>query len=31
MPNVEGRSAVVAANRLREMVEANPFDIDENG
>ena len=31
MPNVEGRSAVVAANRLREMVEATPFDVDDNG
>ncbi|CAN0542536.1 unnamed protein product, partial [Laminaria digitata] len=31
MPNVDGRSAAVAANRLREMVEAKPFDIDDSG
>jgi two-component system cell cycle response regulator len=31
MPNVEGRSAVIAANRLREMVEVNPFEIDDKG
>jgi two-component system, cell cycle response regulator len=31
MPNVEGRSAFVAANRLREMVEAEPFPIADDG
>lgn len=31
MPNVEGRSALVAANRLREMIETEPFQIAEDG
>lgn len=31
MPNVEGRSAFVAANRLREMIEAEPFRIADDG
>lgn len=31
MPNVEGRSAFVAANRLREMIESEPFPIAEDG
>lgn len=31
MPNVEGRSAFVAANRLREMIDAEPFEIAEDG
>ena len=31
MPNVESRSAFVAANRLREMIEAQPFEIAEDG
>ena len=31
MPNVEGRSAVVAANRLREMIEVEPFPIADDG
>ena len=31
MPNVEGRSAFVAANRLREMVEVHPFPISDDG
>lgn len=31
MPNVDGRSAFIAANRLREMIEASPFQISEDG
>ena len=31
MPNVEGRSAFVAANRLREMIEVEPFPISDDG
>jgi two-component system cell cycle response regulator len=31
MPNVDGRSAVIAANRLREMIDVTPFEIDDKG
>ena len=31
MPNVDSRSAFIAANRLREMIEASPFQISEDG
>lgn len=31
MPNVDNRAATGAANRLRSMVEEQPFDIAENG
>ncbi len=31
MPNVEGRSAFAAANRLRMMIEAQPFQIADDG
>ena len=31
MPNVDGGSAVIAANRLREMIDVTPFEIDDKG